>query len=156
MKITYFQCYSTRNMEILFDFYFSVRYFTTYIWIVFSYISCLTLFFISLWILIQKHIEEYTSISVELVREKAIQLPTLTFCSEEPFKVNGYHYLEKDFLKNSFGLSDIFGPQSIVDFKNHPEVSNFYHISTSILFFKQKKKPIYDAFLHTKMMGLVW
>ena len=97
-----------------------------------SYTSCLTLFLTSLWILVQKNIDQCTGISVEFVREKEIQLPALTFCSEEPFKSNGYHHKEKEFLENTFEVSDIFGPKSIDDFKHHPdEVSNFYQICAS-------------------------
>ena len=30
----------------------------------------------------------------------------------------GYHYSEEDFVKNTFKLSDIFGPKSLKEFKN--------------------------------------
>ena len=30
----------------------------------------------------------------------------------------GYHYAEEDFVKNTFKLSDIFGPNSLEEFKN--------------------------------------
>ena len=85
---------------------------------VFAYIICLTLFMISLWILFQKHVDQLTGISVELIQEKLLLLPTLTFCFEEPFKSRGYHYNEEDFVQNTFQLSEMFGPKSLEDFKN--------------------------------------
>ena len=85
---------------------------------VFAYTLCLTLFMISLWILFQKHVDQLTGISVELIPEKSLLLPTLTFCFEEPFKSRGYHYKEEDFVQNTYQLSDIFGPKSLEDFKN--------------------------------------
>ena len=68
--------------------------------------------------LFQKHVDQLTGISVELIPEKSLLLPSLTFCFEEPFKSRGYHYKEEDFVKNTFQLSDIFGPKSLEDFKN--------------------------------------
>ena len=72
---------------------------------VFAYTLCLTLFMISLWILFQKHVDQLTGISVELIQEKSLLLPTLTFCFEEPFKSRGYHYKEEDFVQNTFQFS---------------------------------------------------
>ena len=85
---------------------------------VFAYTLCLTLFMISLWILFRKHVDQLTGISLELIQENSLLLPTLTFCFEEPFKSRGYHYKEEDFVQNTFKLSDIFGPKSLEDFKN--------------------------------------
>ena len=83
------------------------------------YIICMTLFFASLWALIQKHVEEQTGISVELIPEDNLTMPSLTVCSEEAYRSSGYHYLEEDFVQNTFTMSEIFGPH----FKNHTNVS---------------------------------
>ena len=75
-----------------------------------AYILCVTLFLASLWVLFEKHVEELTGISVELIPVKTLTMPSLTVCSEEPFKSNGDYSLEEDFVQNSFTMSDIFGP----------------------------------------------
>ena len=77
------------------------------------YITCVTLFLASLWVLFEKHVEEQTGISVELTPEDNLNMPSLTFCSEEPFNSRGLYYLEDDFMQNSFTMSEIFGPNFI-------------------------------------------
>ena len=84
------------------------------------YIICMTLFLASLCALIQKHVEEQTGISVELTPEDNLTMPSLTFCSEEPFRSRGFYYLEDDFVQNSLKISEIFGP----DFINSTNVNN--------------------------------
>ena len=59
---------------------------------------------------LKKHVEELTGISVELTPEENLTMPSLTVCSEEPFRSNGDYYLEQDFVQNSFTMSEIFGP----------------------------------------------
>ena len=88
---------------------------------VLAYVICLTLFLASLWVLFEKHVEELTGISVELHPEKYLNLPSLTVCSEQPFRSSGYYYLEEDFVKNSFTMAEIFGP----DFENNTNVSQY-------------------------------
>ena len=83
------------------------------------YITCVILFLVSLWVLFQKHVEEQTGISVELTPEDNLIMPSLTVCSEEAYRSSGYHYLEEDFVQNTFTMSEIFGP----DFKNYTNVS---------------------------------
>ena len=75
-----------------------------------AYILCVTLFLASLWVLFEKHVEELTGISVELTPVKTLTMPSLTVCSEEPFRSNGDFSLEEDFVQNSFTISEIFGP----------------------------------------------
>ena len=83
------------------------------------YIICVTLFLFSLWVLFEKHVDELTGFSVELSPEDNLTMPSLTICSEEAYRSSGYHYLEEDFVQNTFTMSEIFGP----DFKNHTNVS---------------------------------
>ena len=83
------------------------------------YTICVALFLASLWVLFEKHVEEQTGISVELTPEDNLTMPSLTFCSEEPFRSKGFYYLEDDFVQNSLTMSEIFGP----DFINSTNVS---------------------------------
>ena len=85
------------------------------------YTICVALFLASLWVLFEKHVEEQTGISVELTPQDSLTMPSVTVCSEKPFRSSGYHYLEEDFVKNSFTMSEIFGPY----FKNHTNVNCF-------------------------------
>ena len=79
------------------------------------YLLCFTMFFASLWTLFKKHVEELTGISVEMIPEDRLTPPSLTVCSEEPFKSNGDFYLEEDFVQNTFTTSEIFGPDFKID-----------------------------------------
>ena len=88
---------------------------------IFVYIICVALFLFSLWVLFEKHADELTGFSVELSPEDNLTMPSLTICSEEPFRSSGSFYLEEDFVQNTYTMSEIFGP----DFMNHTNVSSF-------------------------------
>ena len=62
-------------------------------------------------LLFNQHVEELTGISVELTPVNNLSMPSLTFCSEEPFRSNGDYHLEDDFVQNTFRMSEIFGPK---------------------------------------------
>jgi hypothetical protein len=56
----------------------------------FVQITCWTLSLISFGILVKNtYFDLLTGITVELIPEKSLMLPTLTFCLEEPFKSGG-------------------------------------------------------------------
>ena len=82
------------------------------------YIICVTLFIFSLWVLYEKYVNELTGFSVELSPKETLTMPSLTICSEEPFRSSSSFYLEEDFVQNTFTMSEIFGPY----FKNYTNV----------------------------------
>ena len=45
-------------------------------------------------------------------------LPSFTFCSWPVYRKKGIHYQEKDFLKNTFTLEDIFHSWSLPNLMN--------------------------------------
>ena len=64
------------------------------------FIFCFTLFGYSVGVMVQKtYIDLLTGISLELVPEKTLILPTMTFCLEEPFKSAGMQSPSKKVLR---------------------------------------------------------
>ena len=65
----------------------------------FVFILCSTLFGYSVGVMVQRtYFNLLTGISMELVPEKTLILPTMTFCLEEPFKSAGMQSPSKKVL----------------------------------------------------------
>ena len=147
---------------------------------IFSYIICFSIFIGSfatvldeylqvnmklfLWkINVSRFLQGVTRTSINMIPYKSLLLPTLTFCSEEPFKTGEYPYLEQDFVANTYKVDDIFHKDTIsylknsLDFSLHETRSQMFGLCFSVSlgnlkvpYLKLSKKLNIRIFVHPK------
>ena len=85
-----------------------------------TYVVYFSMFLGSFWTVLTEYLDGPTKTSIEMIPNKLLQLPTMTFCPEMPFKSGKKMYLEKDFVENTYKIDEIFHKDTIDDFnKKH-------------------------------------
>ena len=98
-------------------------------WIILKLVEslCNVAFIATVVIFVKQYSDKLTSTLTEVEERHDLKWPTLTFCTKQGFKTRGFHYLESDYLANTFDKTEIFTETTLTKLENTTKY-NFHEI----------------------------